>query len=121
MNVIDYRTFKQLLHIEDDDCWLAAPGFQGQFNYRIAEGAVRAVPWGMKVDESSRVPIRPLIRDMNYCPTQLELLDGELRDLEPWNPSGIPDAVLFELPAPVTVVIGFLNQADLWWMVDKVL
>ena len=118
MKAIDYLTFKKLLHIEDDDHWL---GGELPFLYRIAGGAVRAVPLGMKVDLTSKEPVRPLVRDLNYNPACFESLNGESNELELYNPSGMPDAVLLQFPASVDVVSDFLTKADLWWMVDEVL
>lgn len=116
MKEIDYLAFKKLLHIQDDDHWL---GHEFPFLYRIAGGAVRAVPWGMKVDITSREPLQPLIRDLHHNPAQFQSLDGEADELELYNPSGVPDAVLFQFPAAVDVVEDFLTKADLWWVVDR--
>ena len=118
MKEIDYLAFKKLLHIDDDDHWL---GGDSPFLYRIAGGAVRAVPFGFKVDQGSLEPVRPLVRVSNYNPACFESLSGEADELEMYNPSGAADAVLFQFPATVEVVSDFLNRADLWWMVDKVL
>lgn len=118
MREIDYLAFKKLLHIDDDDHWL---GGDSPFLYRIAGGAVRAVPFGFKVDQGSLAPVRPLVRVSNYNPACFESLSGEADELELYNPSGEADAVLFQFPATVEVVSDFLTRADLWWMVDKVL
>lgn len=118
MKEIDYLAFKKLLHIDDDDHWL---GGDSPFLYRIAGGAVRAVPFGFRVDQGSLAPVRPLVRVSNYNPACFESLSGEADELEMYNPSGAADAVLFQFPATVEVVSDFLTRADLWWMVDKVL
>lgn len=116
MKEIDYLSFKKLLHIDDDDRWL---GGESPFLYRIAGGAVRAVPFGCKVDQDSRAPVRPLVRVSNYNPACFESLSGEADELELYNPSGSADAVLFQFPATEEKVSDFLTRADLWWMVDR--
>lgn len=116
MKPIDVRIFKRLLHIEDDDFWFSAPGFQGYSPYRIASGAVRAVPLGKCVDDKSSELIRPLIRDPWFRPGMFS--DDEKDELEPWNPTGENEAELLAFPAGVREVVSFLDNADLWCMVD---